>query len=63
MKVKDLIRKLNLISDDCQDYEVFLDTSPAVFLEQPLEKVYVGGAWNIMLSSDCDDEDIEDNEE
>lgn len=60
MTVKDLKRKLDLISEDCQDFEIHIDGGDVNLLS--LEKVYIGGSWNIVLSSDEDDEDIEDEE-
>ena len=60
MTVKDLKRKLDLISEDCQDFEIYIDGGDVNLLS--LEKVYIGGSWNIVLSSDEDDEDIEDEE-
>lgn len=59
MKVKDLIRKLNLITEECGDFEIYVDAGDVNLLQ--LEKVYVGGMWNIVLSCDEDQEDVEDN--
>ena len=60
MTVKDLKRKLDLITDECGDFQIHIDAGDWNLMS--LEKVYVGGSWNIVLSVDADDEDIEDEE-
>lgn len=59
MTVKDLKRKLDLLSENAQDFEIHIDAGDVNLLS--LEKVYVGGAWNIILSASDEDEDIEDD--
>lgn len=59
MKVKDLIRKLNVITEKCGDFEIYVDAGDLNLMH--LEKVYIGGMWNIVLSCDEDQEDIEDD--
>ena len=59
MTVKDLKRKLDLIPEDQNDFQVLLDAGDVNLLY--LQSVYIGGAWNIVLSADEDDFDIEDN--
>lgn len=59
MKVKDLKRKLDMLTEDCDDFEIYIDAGDVNMLA--CEKVYVGGSWNIVISCDEDDEDIEDD--
>lgn len=57
MTVQELKEKLDQITDECGDFNVFIDTGDVNLVE--LESVKLGNAWYIVLSSD-DDED-EDN--
>ena len=59
MKLKDLKRKLDLITNDCDDFDITIDAGDSNLLY--LEKVAIGGNWNIILSADEDEEDIEDD--
>lgn len=59
MKLKDLKRKLDLITDDYDDFDVTINAGDSNLLY--LEKVAIGGAWNIILSADEEEEDIEDD--
>ncbi|MDV3882964.1 hypothetical protein CMU04_06485 [Elizabethkingia anophelis] len=58
MKLKDLKRKLDLISEECNDFEIMVDAADYNLLN--IESLYIGGAWNIVLSCHEEDEDIED---
>ena len=60
MKLKDLKRKLDLITEECGDFQIYIDAGDVNLMQ--LEKVYIGGMWNIVLSCDDEDEDIEDEE-
>lgn len=62
MKVKDLKRKLDMLTEDADDFDVLIDVGED-FNTLFLEKVYVGSLWNIVLSADENDDDIEDIEE
>lgn len=61
MTVKDLKRKLELIPDSYDDFNVLVDDMDPSNSLLTLEKVYIGSMWNIILSVDGDDRDIEDN--
>lgn len=58
MKIKDLKRKLDLLSEDADDYEVLINAGDANLLY--LGAVHVGSMWNVVLSADEEDDDIED---
>ena len=58
MKLKDLKRKLDALPEEANDYDVLMDGGDVNFFY--LEKVYLGSNWNIILSGDEDDDDIED---
>lgn len=58
MKVKDLKRKLESMPESVDDFEVYIDAGDINMLN--LEKIYIGGAWNIVLSTDDEDADVED---
>ena len=61
MKLKDLKRKLDLISEDYDDFNVLVDDLQVDGSLLTLESVNIGSAWNIILSCDGDEEDIEDD--
>lgn len=42
MTVQDLKRKLNLITEDCDDFEIYIDAGDINLMQ--LEKVYIGGS-------------------
>ena len=56
MKLKDLKRKLDLISEDYDDFNVLVDDLQVDGSLLTLESVNIGSAWNIILSCDGDED-------
>lgn len=56
MTVKELKEKLDQITDECGDFNVFIDTGDINLME--LESVKIGDAWYIVLSPDDDEDNI-----
>lgn len=56
MKVQELKEKLDQITDECVDFNVFIDAGDINLME--LESVKIGDAWYIVLSPDDDEDNI-----
>lgn len=55
MTVQELKEKLDQITDECGDFNVFIDTGDINLME--LESVKLGDAWYIILSPEEEGED------